>query len=106
MSFPFNNKPMSEEAAQKVYDILVDTCGAKNGDDERATFVYEYTSDCPTHEYRFCGELGMGGKFRYPSMIVTCYEENRTPKRDVMITSANERLAQFKASMNAEASPC
>ena len=49
-------------------------------------------------EYRFCGALGFGGKFRNNgnrnnTPHVDCYPEHETPERLAMIEAANRRLA-------------
>ena len=80
---------MNAETANKVYDILVKECGASEA--ERFSFVTEFTSEVPTNEWRFCGNLGFGGKF-WIRGYVTCYQEDKTPERLAMIEKANEQL--------------
>lgn len=85
--------PMTEQQAKAVYAVLQETCGA--GDDE-LSFVYEFTKELPTTEWRFGGSLGFGGKFRYPRMSVDCYPEDESAARLAMISAANAKLAVLK----------
>ena len=84
-------KPLRPKTAEKVYDILVEVCGAK--EDQRNHFVANQTTDA-IDEWRFCGKLGFGGKFRRydKRLYVDCYPEDETPERRAMIDAANERL--------------
>lgn len=49
-------------------------------------------------EYRFCGELGFGGKLyleeRYAPRV-GCYKEDDTPERLKMIAAANKELEKL-----------
>lgn len=87
-------KPMTTELAEKVYDILVDVCGADKRD--REVFVAQQSTDI-IGEWRFCGCLGFGGKFRRDDeeMYVNCYPEDLTPERKGFIDEANRRLAKL-----------
>lgn len=98
--------PLSERTANAVYDVLEAECRAPVM--SRDSFVREFTSERPTHEWRFQGALGFGGKIYMdvtrphwainPSpMWVSCYRENETPERLAMIDRANERLANLFA---------
>jgi len=88
---------MNKSTANKVYDILVLECGAK--EDEREHFIQVQTSE-QVQEWRFCGRLGFGGKFwrqgsgwaTKEQMYVDCYQEDETPERTAMIDAANARL--------------
>ena len=84
------------EVANKIYDILVEECGAWEGD--RDMFLFHFKD---ITEYRFCGNLGFGGKiwrrqplFSPPSYWVSCYPEDRTPSINEMVQKANARLAE------------
>jgi hypothetical protein len=79
----------------KVYDILVEECGAH--EDERKDFVFHQQEKDFPMEWRFCGMLGFGGKFWRTSiqMYVTCYTEHMTPERELAIGKANERLEKL-----------
>lgn len=79
------------DTLHEVYDILVDICGA----DEhwRENFVQVCDADCT--EYRFCGKLGFGGKYRCREgnkIRVDYYSEDKTEERDQMVIKANELL--------------
>lgn len=91
---------MTEPQARAVLKILIEECGhrvihPRDGD----MFVLHVTEpDC--REYRFCGALGFGGKFRNNgnqnnTPHVNCYPEHETPARLKMIEAANGRLAEL-----------
>lgn len=82
---------MTTEFANKVYDILVNICGAWEGD--RDSFIY-YHCETPddTNEWRFCGDLGFGGKYRSGTNSVDCYNEDLNNKRKKIIEKTNEEL--------------
>jgi hypothetical protein len=92
------------EVANKIYDVLVHHCGArdeeittKSGETYnpyRSDFVYEFSEiDEPTREWRFCGDLGFGGKFWWNGKFyVSCYAEDETPEIKKAIEKANEEL--------------
>lgn len=74
----------------QVYDILIREAGAPEGD--RASFVDALlTGDC--REWRFCGSLGFGGKYRPDTNTVDCYREDETPSRLLVIKKTNAALA-------------
>ena len=89
-------EPMTEEMANKVYDVLVEICGAHIG--ARSHFVSQQAYE-PICEWRFSGHLGFGGKFwrNDGRMYVNCYREDETPERQAMIERANERLMEMGA---------
>jgi hypothetical protein len=83
---------------EAIYDILVEEAGANPND--REDFVLTYTrKEYPTTEYRFCGSLGFGGKFwrnqRFGlcPFYVSCYPEDNTRERKVIIEHTNKALA-------------
>ena len=88
-----------------AYTVLVEECAAPDGDWDRPAFMasIEQTLTSEFHtgyvEYRFCGALGFGGKFRYDPFdnrwYVDCYREDETPERLAMIEQANRRLADL-----------
>lgn len=65
--------------SNKVYDILIAECGAKEY--WRENFVHCFQEGC--QEYRIQGSLGFGGKFRNNSngVYVDMYPEDETPER-------------------------
>lgn len=52
-------------------------------------------------EWRFCGHLGFGGKFRFPGFWVDCYPEDISPEREKVIQEANSRLQALRAEISA-----
>ena len=91
--------PLPASVANAVYDILEAECGAPA---DRYAFIRQFTSDRPTHEWRFMGALGFGGKIYMdvcasPPMRVSCYPEHQTAARLEMIRRANEALAALFA---------
>lgn len=76
-----------------VYDILVNLGGANEQD--RNSFVYNHTSD-ETTEWRFCGHLGFGGKYRSLTNKVDCYREGATPEIRELINKINKDLGSLK----------
>lgn len=89
---------ITPEQCDEVIRILVDECGMRQPD-RYCAFRYhvaEATEAC--REYRFCGSLGFGGKFRNngnhnDTPHVDCYPEHETPERLAMIELANARLS-------------
>ena len=79
----------------KVYDVLVEECGANEGGYGRREFVLQQLDEHFPREWRFCGNLGFGGKFyRDDGMLcVKCYREDETPERKKSIDVANKRMA-------------
>jgi hypothetical protein len=70
---------MTEEKANKVYDLLVLIGKAKEY--ERGSFIYHHCKDkFGCSEWRFCGNLGFGGKYRSTLNSVTYYTEDETPE--------------------------
>lgn len=89
--------------ADAVYDVLVTECGATDlpdsgGYSERAAFV-RYMTDARHRwkEWRFSGDLGLGGKCRinsnHPAPYVDYYPEDRSVARDRMVRRANARIS-------------
>lgn len=92
--------PLPEVTANAVYEILERECGAPAHG--RWTFVSEFTSERPTHEWRFQGALGFGGKFYFNlnddrPMRVGCYREHETSERLAMMARANDALVTLFA---------
>ena len=70
---------MTEERANKIYDLLVTIGGASES--QRDTFIYDHTEKITeTDEWRFGGYLGFGGKYRADRNLVQCYREDETPE--------------------------
>lgn len=77
----------------QVYDLLIEHVGASPSKDQRETFVMAFL-DRSTIEWRFCGNLGFGGKFYrlYQRYYVNYYPEDRTADRDRAVEKVNELL--------------
>jgi len=92
---------MPQQLANDIYDILVEECGAYDGDDwSRQGFVHWVVNGVEGHEFRFGGKLGFGGKLWFFSnsrqaLSVSCYAEDENKDRQKMIAKTNERLAQL-----------
>lgn len=85
-------KTMTEEKANKVYDILISLGNAR--EDDRDSFVYNHiTSGCS--EWRFCGNLGFGGKYRASLNTVDCYPEDLTKERIIIIDKIDTELSKI-----------
>lgn len=83
---------MPRERAEAIYDVLQREAGAPAGGGVRENFVYIHTTEECT-EFRFCGLLGHGGKYRAPRNKVDCYQEDETPERLEIIERTNKALA-------------
>lgn len=93
MDNPRRNVHMTEEEAQKVWDILVEECDA--GSRGREQFVATVTKgETPCREYRFQGALGFGGKlYMEPRRwSVGYYSEDESAYRNLCEARANARL--------------
>lgn len=99
-------REISEEQAASVIKILAEECGyrpdtAHGADPMIRAIQWPHPRDeYPCREYRFCGALGFGGKFRNNGNrdnvpYVDCYREDETPARLGMIQLANDRLAEL-----------
>ena len=85
---------MTKEFATKVYELLVSIGGADASDID--SFVYHHTEDkygCT--EWRFCGKLGFGGKYRSSRNTVDCYSEDETAERVELMELLNRELKKL-----------
>jgi hypothetical protein len=81
------------DIANFIVDILIEHCGVSPN--RRKNLVEDFMWTQPT-EYRFQGNLGLGGKLYNDSKLkVNCYPEDRTPKIDLMIQDANTKLKEL-----------
>ncbi len=72
-------KKINKEKANKIYNLLVSIGGADES--ERDDFIYHHcTSEYECTEWRFCGNLGFGGKYRSVWNGVSYYPEDETLK--------------------------
>lgn len=88
---------MKPELASAVYDILIAKCKAAPG--EKNSFIHAHTDRIHVcTEWRFCGLLGFGGKFRndwltyLARLRVDCYPEDACPMTNQIVASTNEAL--------------
>lgn len=91
---------MTTEQALDALIIINDECRAGIADRDRHGFVHYVTTERNSIEWRFCGALGFGGKFRLNNNrkgipYVDCYREDETPARLQMIERTNARLASM-----------
>lgn len=92
---------MSEERANKIYDVLVNLGGAPES--MRFAFIYHYTKsdertstfDTIPSEWRFQGKLGYGGKYWTERNAVNCYSEDETPEILKLIKDINNELSKL-----------
>ena len=94
-------KLLTAEIANKIYDILVVTVGARDDGWTRECFVHSEMKSLifGSSEYRFVGSLGFGGKFRrsrYNGWYVDCYPEDENPARREKLKNANMALKELK----------
>lgn len=84
---------LTETKARVAYELLVRHVGATDDEDSRQAFVRYVTEDSRhPYEWRFCGTLGFGGKFRldsYHGAYVDCYPDDLTPERQIAIGKVN-----------------
>ncbi len=80
------------------WDILVQHAGADVEPRAKEDFLRYIRSNPEDIEYRFCGVLGFGGKFRYyqKQLYVTCYIEDETPERLEVMKKVNVLLADVR----------
>lgn len=84
---------LNKDFANKVYDILVETGGAR--EDERAGFLFHHCeNEYGCGEWRFRGVFGFGGKYLSKRNIVTYYSENETPKIKKLAEKINDELSK------------
>ena len=85
---------MKPHNANWIFQLLIEECDAR--EDQIGYCVRAMGEDCT--EYRFQGNLGFGGKF-YNSggkWYVTCYLEDLTPERELIIKTVNDFLESYK----------
>lgn len=91
---------LTEDQAIEAMKILNEECRANIDERDDEGFVRYVTTDNKSHEWRFMGALGSGGKFRMNSgrdhPYVDCYRESETTERLAMIETANARLSLIR----------
>lgn len=88
----------TKEQSDVVYSALIQYAGARDAELSRTQFVTEFLKTKPTSEYRIGGQLGSGGKFRFPAMTVDCYPEDASPSRLAILAACNAELARLRES--------
>ncbi len=86
---------MKEALARLVYNVLESHCGAE--EDDRGQFTSWFTmleSSMLPSEYRFCGNLGFGGKLyvEHEGLRVGMYPEHETGARRMILGRVNRIL--------------
>lgn len=90
-----HGKILSDEFANKVYNILVKHGGAN--EEMRLNFVICHEDVIhPCWEYRFQGHFGFGGKYWSERNAINYYAEDRTKKLDKLETKINKLLGEIK----------
>jgi hypothetical protein len=89
-------EPLSEEAANEVWDLLVEMGGAPKRDDPRTHFVSCQTGE-GIREWRFQGLFGYGGKFYrdHNKWRVGHYREDDSPERNKIRDEINAKLDEL-----------
>jgi len=85
----------NKEFASDVYDALVKHAGAT--ENEKDSFIYHHTNHDKygeTLEWRFCGNLGFGGKYWSNRNKVDCYSENLNKETKKIINETNKALEE------------
>jgi len=85
---------INSKAANKIYDLLVQECGAIEY--WRDHFIQCQSEGCK--EFRFQGIFGFGGKFwdNDNRWYINCYPENMTPQLQAKIDEVNLILKKMK----------
>jgi len=91
-----NGKRLTEEFANKVYDILVKEAGASESMRDNFVQVHGLKEEYPCWEYRFQGKFGFGGKYWSERNAVNYYQENHTKKLDKLEAKVNKLLAEIQ----------
>lgn len=90
---------LTTEQARKVYDILIEECGASPKQfDQFVAYMLEPDPYNLGKEFRFGGNLGTGGKFyvSHYDWRVGCYSEDLTADNEAAIDRANEKLGNIQ----------
>lgn len=88
----FGEKRMTPEQVLKILEL---TCGEPTAKEDFLYHVGEALKTGEHLEYRFMGHLGFGGKIwlnRGKAPYVTCYGEDETAGRKILIEAANLEL--------------
>lgn len=85
----------------RVYDVLIEHAGASREEDDRFSFVFEFTGHKPSGAYPLSGSLGASGKFFFPAFNIGCRPEDRTAERGRSIATTNRHLKALAAEYRA-----
>jgi hypothetical protein len=94
---------LTPQQADAAYTVLVLHAGANDDAADREAFVFHVAHPLrPCEEYRFCGALGWGGKFRNDGNnqgvpYVDFYAEHHTERRRIMAQETNFALRELFA---------
>ena len=91
---------LPREFYEACYDLLVAEGHCRTESFMRGAFITFFTeSDRDPKEFRFQGHLGFGGKFwrSHRGHDVTCYPEDLTKERDMMIKRLNAKISELEA---------
>lgn len=84
----------------KVYDLLVSQGQIRADVHKRNHFSLYFTEDeGAVREWRFCGDLGFGGKFWHNNgrHYVSYYIEDKTAKREKLANRLNAAIAELES---------
>lgn len=86
---------LTVEQANEVYNLLVREAGASEY--YRDNFIEYLTEEDWSHEYRFMGIYGFGGKLRLNQRGLSAdyYQENRTNELDRKMNALNNALTKM-----------
>lgn len=83
---------------EDIWKVLEQHCGAKNVKDNFIRQVREALDRHDEIQFRFIGDLGSGGTISIDMdgrARVSCYREDETPERRVMLENANRKLQRL-----------
>ena len=85
------NPPITEEQANKIYDVFVEIANVRNRVEDRCDFIYHHTKEEPTREYTIWGNIWYG-KFILPQKKVI-WDNNLEGQKII-----NEKIEEILAS--------
>lgn len=94
MSVSLYPERLNSDQAQRVFAVLVEHAGAHPS--KASDFRIALTAERPPREFRFSGNLGFGGKLRFPALTVDCYPEDENDANLIIVARTNEQLAALR----------
>ncbi len=87
---------LDEQWANLVFDLLRQEVGAEEKD--REDFLSYLAKSSDYKEFRFCGDLGLGGKFYLTrhDWRVNFYKEDSNARREALKVKVNALLAEMR----------